>query len=120
MGVLGKKWTLLILRDIGFRRIDRFNDLMRSNPGLGPRILSRRLKELESKGFIRCLESTGSPMVVRWGLTKKGKDALPILAQFLIFGARWYADEVFIDKKPREPDELFIPGALALIRSERR
>ena len=45
--VLGKKWTLLILRDIGFRKVHRFNRLLESVSGITPRVLSMRLKELE-------------------------------------------------------------------------
>ncbi|HZY46638.1 MAG TPA: helix-turn-helix domain-containing protein, partial [Candidatus Bathyarchaeia archaeon] len=47
LGILGKKWTMLLLRDIGFRHIDRFNRLLESIPGITPRVLSMRLKELE-------------------------------------------------------------------------
>lgn len=56
LGVLGKKWTMLIIRDIGFRRIERFNRLLESIPGLTPRVLSMRLKELEREGLIECTE----------------------------------------------------------------
>src|SRR5436309_2124632 len=69
MGVLGKKWTMLILRDIGFRKIDRFNRLLESIPGLTPRVLSKRLKELEKEGFIECIEYQKSPRVVRRSLS---------------------------------------------------
>jgi DNA-binding HxlR family transcriptional regulator len=36
LGVLGKKWTILIIRDIGFRKIERFNRILESIPGLTP------------------------------------------------------------------------------------
>ena len=45
LGVLGRKWALLILADVGLRRVDRFSALLRSNPRLNPRILSRRGSE---------------------------------------------------------------------------
>jgi DNA-binding HxlR family transcriptional regulator len=32
LGVLGKKWTILIIRDICFRKIERFNWLLESMP----------------------------------------------------------------------------------------
>ena len=79
LGILGRKWTILILRDIGFLRIDRFNRLLESIQGLTPRILSLRLKQLEKEGFIERIEEKRSPIVVRWRLTEKGKDTLPIL-----------------------------------------
>lgn len=47
LGIMGKKWTMLILRDIGILGVDRFNRLLDSIPGLTARVLSMRLKELE-------------------------------------------------------------------------
>jgi len=79
LGVLGKKWTMLILRDIGVYKKERFNRLLESIPGITPRVLATRLKELERAGLIRIVEKRNSPMVVRWALTEKGVDAIPIL-----------------------------------------
>lgn len=107
MGVLGRKWTMLLLRDIGFRHIDRFNRLLESIPGLTPRVLSMRLKELEKDGIIKQVENGSSPMIVRWALTEKGEDALPILLHLMAFGSKWYAKEVFEDKTPRTLQEIF-------------
>jgi DNA-binding HxlR family transcriptional regulator len=36
LGVLGKKWTILIIRDIGCPKIIRFNRLLESIQGLTP------------------------------------------------------------------------------------
>jgi DNA-binding HxlR family transcriptional regulator len=118
LGILGKKWTMLVMRDIGILGVDRFNRLLDSIPGLTPRVLSVRLKELEKEGFIqRIKEGKKSSMVVRWILTEKGRDALPILLQFTAFGSKWHADVVFEDKIPRRPDELFQPRAIKLVRT---
>ena len=117
LGVLGKKWAMLVLRDIGLLGVDRFNRLLDSIPGLTPRVLSMRLRELESEGFIQCLEKEKkSPMIVRWTLTPKGRDALPILLQFTAFGSKWHSNVVFEDKTPRTPDELFQPKAMKVMR----
>ena len=105
-GLLGKKWTMLIIRDIGFRNIDRFNRLLESVRGITPRVLSQRLRELEEEGYIERVEER-PPVFVHWGLTEKGKDTLPILMGFIAFGSKWYADEVFEDKRPREMRELY-------------
>jgi DNA-binding HxlR family transcriptional regulator len=117
LGVLGKKWTMLVLRDIGFLGVDRFNRLLDSIPGLTPRVLSMRLKELEEEGFIECIENGKSPMIVRWTLTEKGRDALPILMLFTAFGSRWHADVVFEDKTPRTLGELYQPKAMKMIQA---
>jgi DNA-binding HxlR family transcriptional regulator len=107
LGVLGKKWTILIIRDIGLRRIVRFNRLLESISGLTPRVLSMRLKELEEEDFIECVEESRSPSMVIWRLTQKGKDTLPILMQLTAFGSKWYSDVVFEDKVPRKLKEIF-------------
>ena len=107
LGVLGKKWTILILRDIGFLKIERFNRLLESITGLTPRVLSMRLKELEDESLIECVEEKRSPMMVRWRLTEKGKDTLPVLMQLVAFGSKWYSDVVFEDKMPRNLDQIF-------------
>ena len=118
LGVLGKKWTILIIRDIGVRRIGRFNRLLESIPGLTPRVLSMRLKELEKEGLIECIEKKKSPMMVLWSLTEKGKDTLPILMQMVIFASKWYADVIFEDKRSRRFNEIFPhPEARELIMS---
>ncbi len=117
LGVLGKKWTLLILRDIGLLKIDRFNRILETLPGLPRKVLSTRLRELEREGFIECSERKKSPMVVRWTMTQKGKDTLPILMRFIAFGSRWYPDVVFADKTRRTLRELFTtPEARELIK----
>lgn len=107
LGVLGKKWTILIIRDMGFRRIVRFNRLLESISGLTPRVLSMRLKELEEEDFIECVEESRSPSMVIWKLTEKGMDTLPILMQLTAFGSKWYSDVVFEDKVPRKLKEIF-------------
>ena len=107
LDVLGKKWTLLILRDIAFLRIDRFNQILRSLPGLTPRVLTLRLKELRESGIIEPVVIQRRPKLVRWRLTKMGKDTIPILMSFISFGAKWYPRIVFEDGKPRTVEELF-------------
>jgi DNA-binding HxlR family transcriptional regulator len=116
LGILGKKWAMLLLRDIGILGVDRFNRLLDSIPGLTPRVLSMRLKELEKEGFIKCVEKGKSPIIVRWTITEKGRDVIPILLQFTAFGSKWHADLVFEDKSPRKPDELFQPKAMKIMQ----
>ena len=111
LGVLGKKWTLLILRDIAFLKIDRFNQIKRSIPGLTSRVLSLRLHELEKSELIEAIIMQNKPKIIKWALTEKGKDTFPILMSFISFGAKWYSDVIFEDKRPRKLAELFPANA---------
>ena len=90
LGVLGKKWTMLIIRDIGFLRINRFNRILESIPGLTPRVLSMRLRELEKEEIIHCTQIKREQTMVIWNLTDKGKDVLPILLMLTAFGSKWF------------------------------
>jgi DNA-binding HxlR family transcriptional regulator len=107
LGVLGKKWTMLIIRDIGFLKIRRFNRILESIPGLTPRVLSMRLKELEGEGIIKCKEVKKDHVMILWSLTEKGEDILPILLMLTAYGSKWYSEFIFEDKKPRRLDEVF-------------
>jgi DNA-binding HxlR family transcriptional regulator len=107
LGVLGRKWTMLILRDMAMRKAERFSDLTRSIHGITPRSLSMRLKELEHSGMIERVDDRKSPRFVRWNLTEKGWDTLPILMSYVAFGSKWFAPAVFEDAKPREMNDIY-------------
>ncbi len=64
-----------------------------------------RLKELQRAGFIYPAERGRN--FTRWGLTEKGEDVLPILMTLVQFGAKWYANEVFADRRQRTLFEVF-------------
>src|SRR5947208_14377339 len=58
LATLGRKWTVHILESIGVLHIDRFNQILRSLPGLTPRVPIMRLNELEDSGLI-------SPIIIK-------------------------------------------------------
>jgi DNA-binding HxlR family transcriptional regulator len=85
-GVICKKWSLLIIRAIGMQGLHRFNEIRLSTNGITPRMLSKRLKELEREGLILLIVKR--PNLVRWDLTSRGWDAIPILIAFMQFGSK--------------------------------
>ncbi len=105
LGVLGHKWSLLVLRNMELFGKHRFNEMLKVTPGLTKRVLSMRLKELEREGFIEIVERRRN--YSKWDFTTKGKDVLPILMALVQFGSKWYASEVFADKEPRTLHEIF-------------
>lgn len=104
MGVLSKKWTLMIVRDIAYYKLSRFHEFRKNNPGLQERVLSRRLAEMVREGLLERREQGDE---VSYALTKKGEDVVPILLAFLNYGVRHHADRVFRDRKPRTLKEAF-------------
>ena len=104
---LGSKWTLLILRDIGFLKLERFSQILRNNPGLTPRVLSRRLRNMQKEGLI---ERTLRSDQITYVLTPRGEDAAYVLLAFLRYGLKYHASPIEVTRtKP-------LPSFQALIR----
>src|SRR5438094_4361502 len=82
---LGRKWTLLILRDMAFLKLTRFGQILRNNPGLTPRVLARRLRQMQQE---RLVERIVTKEKVAYRLTSRGEDAVFILLAFLRYGIR--------------------------------
>ncbi|MBC7546874.1 helix-turn-helix transcriptional regulator [Candidatus Saccharibacteria bacterium] len=89
MGIIGNKWTALILRDL-FSGSKRFCELERSVGGINPRTLSQRLDDLEANDIIskECFSQT--PPRVEYTLTEKGEDLLPILYAMAEWGTKHF------------------------------
>lgn len=116
LGVLGRKWTILILRDIAMYKRDRFNLLLKSLSGIPSKVLATRLKQLEHEDYItKKVEKGIPPKIIRWSLTEKGLDAIRIGMMVGIFGAKWHADRVFDDKRPREASEIYDSEGMKLL-----
>ncbi len=109
LGILGRKWACLVLRDVAFFGEMTFSGILRNNPGMTPRILSMRLRELREEELVERLEDPANPRSVHYRLTDKGRDAIPVLTSLIQYGIRHHANRVFADKKPRELSEVF-PG----------
>jgi DNA-binding HxlR family transcriptional regulator len=116
LGVLGRKWGIVIIRDIGVYGRGRFSQLLKSLPGISPRVLATRLRQLEDDGIVKkFVEKSKPPKIVRWSLTDKGLDALRVGMMVASFGARWQAERVFFDKRPRTTRELYNREGMELL-----
>jgi DNA-binding HxlR family transcriptional regulator len=66
---LGKKWTLLILRDLKEHDIDDLG-------GISPKTLSERLKEFQNLGILAKQKYEEVPPRTEYRLTDKGRDLI--------------------------------------------
>jgi DNA-binding HxlR family transcriptional regulator len=117
VGTLGRKWTPLIMLAIGTGRVDRFNRLLVTITGIPPKVLARRLRELERGGMVRRIAPNASTRFVRWVLTPKGKDAFAIILMVVAFGSKHHAAEIYEDKRPRRLHEIVGASEMRLVRS---
>lgn len=49
--IFGKRWALMILKNLSTKEVIRFNELKKTLPGISSTVLSVRLLELEREGF---------------------------------------------------------------------
>lgn len=73
MDALGKKWALLIVGIIGNKDRTRFHELEAALPGISPRTLTDRLRELERLRLVERRAYAEVPLRVEYGLTADGR-----------------------------------------------
>jgi len=83
--VLGKKWTVPIMQELFFKKKRGFNELSRSLK-VSPKILSRRLNELESMGLLVKKQSAKESS---YRLTRKGMEFQKIIDNMKEFHIKW-------------------------------
>lgn len=86
MDVLGERWTLLIIRELGLGP-RRFSDMLDGLPGIGTNLLSARLKHLEHHDVVTRIPLGGPGHSHAYQLTERGEAITPILAGLAQWGA---------------------------------
>ena len=94
LGVLGDRWTFVVLREM-FNGIRRFDD-MRVRTNIPRQVLSGRLARLVSEGLLRRepYREPSQRQRFEYRLTRKGLDLYPILVALNEWGTEYYADAV--------------------------
>ena len=89
---VGERWSLLLIRDAGFRGVRRFSEFQRSL-GLAPNVLAARLDRFIADGIMELRAIAGTNDQHEYVLTNKGADLLPALIALTAWGDRWAAPE---------------------------
>jgi DNA-binding HxlR family transcriptional regulator len=93
--VLGRRWALLILRNLDTKEAVRFNELKRLMPGISSTVLANRLLEMEREGLISKKIYPEIPPKVEYRLTARARELGVILKELGRWAQRW--------KSPRIP-----------------
>jgi DNA-binding HxlR family transcriptional regulator len=97
LDAFGDPWTLLIVRDLMFKRRATYTDFLRAEEGIATNILANRLAKLESDGI-----AVRDPVTARYQLTEKGVALMPILLEMMVWSAtydhRTGASPAFIER----------------------
>ncbi len=86
--LIGKRWSGAILCVLTQREM-YFAELCDAIPGLSDRLLSNRLRELESEGLVQRSVHDGVPARVSYALTEKGRALEPSISELQTWAKRW-------------------------------
>jgi DNA-binding HxlR family transcriptional regulator len=104
MGLLGKRWSGLILRAL----MDgpcRFNELLTIVEKVSDRVLTERLRELEAAGLVERAVYPESPVRIEYSLTEKGRSMDKVLHAIQDWADQWVTPEEVMQAEASEKTE---------------
>ena len=87
--LIGNKWKLLILRNL-LSRPWRFNEMLRSIPGISQKVLTDNLRALENDGIITRTVFPEVPPRVEYALSELGDSMRPIIDAMQAWGFNYH------------------------------
>ena len=104
--LVGKKFTMLIIRNMIHRDHKRFNQFLEIED-INAKVLSARLKEMEKDGLIERKIYPDTPVRIEYTITEKGRALEPILDQMSAFSMKYCAKDIFKDGKERKLEQVY-------------
>lgn len=89
LDIFGDKWSLVILRDIFFKRKRHYGEFLNSPEKISTNILASRLAKLEAEGVIAKTRDTQNLSRFVYRLMDKGKDLLPLLLDMIEWSVKY-------------------------------
>ncbi len=90
--LIGRRWTGAVIRVL-LRGPRRFNELLAAIPGISDRLLTERLRELESEGLIVRVVEAASPVKVVYELTCAGHELQDAMDAIGAWAERWIKEK---------------------------
>jgi DNA-binding HxlR family transcriptional regulator len=92
--VLGRRWSLLILKNLCNKEAIRFNQLKRALPGISSTVLSDRLLELQGEGLISKKIYPDIPPKVEYSMTPRVRGLETIMNELGKWANRWKSPQL--------------------------
>lgn len=86
--IFGDRWSLLIVRDLLFKRRHEFKDYLAAKERIATNVLSDRLRRLEENGIITKAAHPSDARRVDYRLTEKGLDLAPLLFEMALWATK--------------------------------
>ena len=85
LDIVGDKWTLLIIRDVGLFGKHKYKDFQEAGEKIPTNILASRLKWLVKYGLIAKRLYQDNPARYEYHLTESGKGLLPVIKSMALW-----------------------------------
>lgn len=92
--LLGRRWSLHILKNLSTKEVIRFNELKRSLSGISSTVLSERLLELEREGLVTKKIYPEVPPRVEYSITPQAKELEVIIKELARWARKWKSPEI--------------------------
>src|SRR5919204_4890399 len=92
--LLGRRWSLHILKNLSTKEVIMFNELKRSLPGISSTVLSERLLELEREGLVTKKIYPEVPPRVEYGITPQARELEVIIKDLARWANKWKSPEI--------------------------
>lgn len=98
--ILGKKWTIFLVQEIALNGEKGFNSVLKRMRKISPKILSKRLKNLEENGIIeKQVLKSKSIIKTKYKLTAKGIELQDIVENLKAWNAKYSHQDFGCGKK---------------------
>ncbi len=87
----GDKWSLLIIRDLMFKGKRHYNEFLEAEEQVSTSVLGNRLHGLQEAGLITRSADTVKKSRIRYSLTMKGIDLLPLMVEMIVWSGTYDA-----------------------------
>jgi DNA-binding HxlR family transcriptional regulator len=92
--VLGRRWSLHIIKNLSTKEVIRFNELKRALAGISSTVLSERLLELEREGLVTKKIYPEVPPRVEYSMTPQAKELEVIIKELARWANKWKRPEI--------------------------
>jgi DNA-binding HxlR family transcriptional regulator len=102
LDLVGDKWSLLVIRDIGLFDNHRNKDFQSASEAIPSNILADRLKRMTAYGLLEKRLYQDHPPRYEYHLTRQGRELLPVLRELALWSENNLAG-VKIPRAAKEP-----------------
>ena len=94
LDIFGDRWSLVIIRDILFKGVETYSELLKADERIATNVLANRLKEFEVSGIISKKQDPDNKRQYIYKITKKGAELVPILLEMVLWSAKYDSNTI--------------------------